>query len=178
MVFEVTIMAEKKPRKSILKTSSSFDQTEASKNAINKPIKWDEMNILQTLHPLDKDYGYMKVDEPKTPFSYYDDSVDLSDQEAETLDPELLARKINLSKESPRKCSDDKNNEVEESLGDRVKSKVFEYKRKLHYNEYYAVKLARKLMAEEDDDDDDDSDSDEDEINNSDKNQINNQYSI
>lgn len=173
-MFHSVIMAEKKPRKSILKTSSSFDQTEASKNAINKPIKWDEMNILQTLHPLDKDYGYMKVDEPKTPFRYYDESIDLSDQEAETLDPELLARKINLSKDSPRKCPDDKNDDVEDCLGDRVKSKAFEYKRKLHYNEYYAVKLARKLMAEEDDDDDSDSE----EISNSDKNQINNQYSI
>jgi hypothetical protein len=32
-----------------------------------------------------------------------------------------------------------------------AKRKVFESKRKAHYNEYYAVKLARKLMNAEED---------------------------
>lgn len=32
----------------------------------------------------------------------------------------------------------------------------FESKRKAHYNEYYAVKLARKLMEQEEDDDGED----------------------
>lgn len=34
------------------------------------------------------------------------------------------------------------------------KRKIFEMKRKQHYNEYYAVKLARKLMEDDDEDED------------------------
>jgi len=45
--------------------------------------------------------------------------------------------------------------EGEDAEGDGEEKKVFESKRKAHYNEYSAVKLARKLMEEDEEEDED-----------------------
>lgn len=51
------------------------------------------MNILATHHPPDKDYGHMKIEEPKTPFSYQgEDSGD--EGENHDLDSKVLAERF------------------------------------------------------------------------------------
>ncbi|XP_053212994.1 protein phosphatase inhibitor 2-like isoform X2 [Panonychus citri] len=168
---------QKKPPKGILRTSSNSGQSDHSKTSI-EPIKWDEMNILQTLHPPGKDYGLMKIEEPKTPFSHYKDTVDgepISDDEevasssATNLDLQMVSEKIKQGKakilcdSSVDKEDDEDENESEpEELSEEEmkKRKEFEMKRKMHYNEFQAVKLARKLLEEDDDEDEEDNNKD------------------
>jgi len=144
----------KVPKRGILKQSSSFEQggDETVAKCMKEP-HFDELNILATLHPADKDYGFMKIDEPKTPFGNYD-----SDDESENrdeLDANLLAAKITAEGHKgprPRRISEPSADEEDLSLlspQERDKRKKFEQKRKAHYNEFHAMKMARALMDEE-----------------------------
>ncbi|XP_053207136.1 protein phosphatase inhibitor 2-like [Panonychus citri] len=164
----------KKPRKGILKSGSSFEQHDCQSKSSIELIKWDEMNILQTLHPPDKDYGLMKIEEPKTPFTYYKDNVDgepVSDDERASasstatssgppiFDMEKIKEKVKskprvmLTSESSLEEEDNDKDWDELTEEEKKKRKEFDVKRKMHYNEYHAIKLARKLLEEEQDED-------------------------
>uniref|UniRef100_A0A182T8A4 Protein phosphatase inhibitor 2 n=1 Tax=Anopheles maculatus TaxID=74869 RepID=A0A182T8A4_9DIPT len=145
----------KKPCKGILKSSSSFDKHSAASSV--KSAKFDELNVLQTYHPPDKDYGHMKVDEPKTPFNY----VEAAD--VDQLDAEVLAERLRVAADarsdavSEEELDDDDDEEEEELTEEQKKRKLeFERRRKAHYNEFEAVKLARKLIEEDDEEDEED----------------------
>uniref|UniRef100_A0A1B6DZB2 Protein phosphatase inhibitor 2 n=1 Tax=Clastoptera arizonana TaxID=38151 RepID=A0A1B6DZB2_9HEMI len=157
---------QKRPSKSILKTSSSFEAPDApqKKGKVcnkNKATKWDEMNIIATLHPADKDYGHMKIDEPKTPF----EKAVPEDDDIDGIDAQQLADKIRLSANEPRKGSyvtdSDSEPDEEETPEQRAARKAFETKRKAHYNEFYAAKMARKLIKDEEDEEQEEDESEE-----------------
>lgn len=141
----------KKPCKGILKTSSSFDRHSTSPAAASqlhrKSAKFDELNVLQTYHPPDKDYGHMKIEEPKTPYNFDDGSVD-------QLDAELLAEKLQMAADA--QATDDETDDEPEDEESRTRRIEFEKRRKAHYNEYEAVRLARRLIEEDEDDDEND----------------------
>ncbi|XP_066261546.1 protein phosphatase inhibitor 2-like [Euwallacea similis] len=149
---------QKRPAKGILKNSSSFDKQEIQPSAKRtKETKWDEMNIIATYHPPGKDYGHMKIDEPKTPYNY---DVDMLDGNTEGLNPEELAARIKIAADKPPKILDLESDSSDEEEGElteteKQKRKEFELKRKKHYNEFHALQLARKLLEEEEEDDED-----------------------
>ncbi|XP_013409532.1 protein phosphatase inhibitor 2 [Lingula anatina] len=162
--------SEHKPIRGILKNSTSFDKTEHSGK---KEMTWDEMNIVATHHPADKDYGHMKITDPPTPYSKYEepeddellehqDSVDpISEDETDALDANKLAKRLehNSKPKFMKKAAeeDDDEDDLDDlSESGKEKRKQFEQKRKLHYNEFYAVKLAKQLMEEEDEEEEDD----------------------
>ena len=119
----------------------------------------------------------MKIEEPKTPFSYYaedeEGEVNSDNEISNEIDPENLAelinRKTKKSSKSPfsfdnidvdankMDAEDDDDEEfANETEEERSRRKEFEQKRKTHYNEFQMVKLARQLLENEMEDDDDD----------------------
>ncbi|KAJ7993472.1 hypothetical protein DPEC_G00272780 [Dallia pectoralis] len=128
-----------------------------------KSQKWDEMNILATYHPADKDYGMMKIDEPSTPYNRMvgddDDEGAVSDSDVNvpTVD-DLASRLAEAEGREPRFMREEVEEEVEESSEeedveltpeDQAKKKQFQIMRKMHYNEGLNIRMARQLIANE-----------------------------
>ncbi|XP_046863049.1 protein phosphatase inhibitor 2-like [Xenia sp. Carnegie-2017] len=89
-----------KTPKGILKQTNSLEDQSVE-------VHFDEMNILQTYHPSNKDYGHMKINEPPTPYSY---SCEDSDTESnEKLDPKKLAEKMQNVESTSKHESYDRN---------------------------------------------------------------------
>ncbi|XP_050423226.1 protein phosphatase inhibitor 2-like [Adelges cooleyi] len=149
---------KKEPSKGILKPSVSYEEKDKKKKIASKSAKWDEMNILETLHPPDKDYGHMKVDEPKTP---YEREINEDDDMDGGVNPDELRKRIEESKQrknsgsSTFQSEDDSEDNKDETPEEKLAREVFEKKRKEHYNEFKAAKMARQMMDEEDNDEDD-----------------------
>ncbi|KAJ1372327.1 hypothetical protein KIN20_034461 [Parelaphostrongylus tenuis] len=161
-VDDPTEYLKRQPKKSILKMKQ-----EVSLDGKDGRAHFDEMNILATYHPPDKDYGNMKIDEPKTPYNYSDcesEGDDTSAQPSRTrrvslgkaVNPEEVAEGLQQnsggsvkSLGSPTDSDDDETHLTPEQIAHK---REFEKKRKLHYNEGAALK-AMKEKAQLDDED-------------------------
>ena len=108
---------------------------------------------MMTEHPEGKDYGHMKINEPKTP---YQERMSGDEEDEEDLHGVLcadaLAEKVLEARDNtPRRHwseADSSGGSDEEELSAEAKEHKRKFKewRKKHYNEYQAVQRARALM--------------------------------
>ncbi|KAK4474721.1 hypothetical protein MN116_001847 [Schistosoma mekongi] len=130
-----------KVSKSILKKSS--DQ------GCQKSFQWDESNILATYHPADKTYGHMKIEEPKTPYVFESEDGSTTAIGA-SFTPEDLAARLTAASQDPDTYLP-RSTKIDQEEDEHQRR--FREKRKQHYNEFLAVKLAKESLQNDDDGD-------------------------
>ncbi|CAJ0603014.1 unnamed protein product [Cylicocyclus nassatus] len=155
---------KRQPKKSILKMKQ-----DVSMDGKDGRAHFDEMNILATYHPTDKDYGTMKIDEPKTPYNYSDcesegDEVKSASSGQGThrhrrvslggaVDPEEVAEGLSHNASGSVKSigsgSDSDDDEAHLTPEQLAHKREFEKKRKMHYNEGAALKAMKAHIDDE-----------------------------
>ncbi|CAJ0937294.1 unnamed protein product, partial [Mesorhabditis belari] len=150
---------KRQPKKSILKAKQ-----QASLDNKDGRAHFDEMNIIATHHPADKDYGHMKIDEPKTPYHFSDGEGEQSGDEAAgsthrtqrrvslgtavDLSPATVLAGLTKEKKVPEADPSDEEPLDEEEIKHKQE---FERKRKMHYNEGAVLKAHLSTADDEDD---------------------------
>ncbi|THD22334.1 Phosphatase inhibitor [Fasciola hepatica] len=120
-----------------------------------KSFQWDENNIMATYHPVDKTYGHMKIEEPKTPFVFENTDGGVSTYGASFTAEDLAARlaaAVEDNDEQPRAIRELELLDTAEA----AHQKAFRDKRKAHYNEFLAAKMAKEKLQHANDTDEDD----------------------
>ena len=137
--------SEKKPKRSILKHTHDHRGHKGG-------ASFDEMNILATYHPIGKDYGHMKIDEPKTPYRCDDNDI-------EVLDPDDVSKRLaDINQlQAERKHHDSGSDRLEQDVDfeehlspeEQERHKQFQLHRKEHYNMKEQIKRAKELLEKE-----------------------------